>query len=145
MVDAASPSGGAGFGGRWEEPSSNVRCDSVRSFRNSSDIDFSKRRSGEEAKLHREPQHSRKDEGNCGPRTGRDEALPEGFDKENDDKEGEHEEKAIGDKDAGAGGACAEDMFDMEWRKERTGEEDNQKEDELQDGRNDIFHSEFSR
>jgi hypothetical protein len=101
-------------------------------------------RPGEEAKLHCESQRSCKDETKCGPTARRCEALPESFDKEDNDKEGKHEEKAVGNEDASAGGAGVEDVFDMERRKERTDEKDKQKEDELQDGRKDILHNEFS-
>ena len=61
-------------------------------------------------------------------------------DKINDEIDDECDEKTIGDKDARTGWGCAEDMLDVERRKERKGSEDDQEEKELKDGDDGFFH-----
>jgi hypothetical protein len=87
---------------------------------------------GEEAKLHCESQGSGKDEGQSGPWEGGAETLSERFDQKEDEIENKHENEAVRNEDAGAGGSGSEHMFDMKRREKGADSEDDQEKNELQ-------------
>ncbi len=145
MVDAASPNSGGGFGGRWEKTFVQGSLGFGEEFQEFVGHIFLERGAGEEAELHCEAQYGCEYEGDSGPDSGRNDALPEGFDKKDDYEESEHQEKAVGDEDASACGAAVR-MCSM-WKgwEERAGEEDDQKEMTCRMVERTFFHSWFSR
>ena len=94
----------------------------------------------EEAELHDESYNGRENKGDCRPRSRAPETLHQKFDEDNKEIYGERKEKTVSDKDARAGGGCAEDVRDAKRRKERKGSEDDQEEKELKDGNDGFFH-----
>jgi hypothetical protein len=95
---------------------------------------------GEEAELHHESDNGSKNKGECSPRRGDTETLHQEFDEDNKEIYDECDEKTIGDKDTRAGWGCAEDMLDVERRKERKCSEDDQEEKKLKDGDDGFSH-----
>jgi hypothetical protein len=108
-------------------------------------MDELERRPRKETKLHHKPQDDCEDERESGPGSRSAQTLPHDFDEEDDGKEEKREEKSVRNEDAGCTGRSDEDVLKVKQREEGADEKNKKKNNELNDGEDDLFHCGLSR